>query len=224
MLTVVVAHSPTPSMVMIDRYMKNILMAGEDSKEVIERSFESMFGEKIWIHKVIDQILGKNEKRKFMVCEHHISHAASAFYPSPYEKAVIITIDGVGDTTFCAEAAISISLFVISVSGSLLGPPNNSANLSFVMVLPYKLKIADCFEISGFSRQQAMRAEALDVRCMRHIRTGIRYNTSITQRSRPKFHTSMKKPNYLFFRKKFRYLMIKNILICSRERWVIEVL
>ncbi len=81
----------------LDRYMKNILMAGEDSKEVIERSFESMFGEKIWIHKVIDQILGKNEKRKFMVCEHHISHAASAFYPSPYEKAVIITIDGVGE-------------------------------------------------------------------------------------------------------------------------------
>ena len=66
----------------LDRYMKNILAAGEDSREVIERSFDSMFGSKIWIHKVVDAILGENKKRKFYVCEHHISHAASAFYPS----------------------------------------------------------------------------------------------------------------------------------------------
>lgn len=31
--------------------------------------------------------------------EHHLSHAASAFYPSPYEEAAIITIDGVGEWT-----------------------------------------------------------------------------------------------------------------------------
>lgn len=81
----------------LDRYVKNILAVGKDSKEIIERNFESMFGTKIWIHKVIDEILGENEARKFYVCEHHISHAASAFYPSPYEKAVIITLDGVGE-------------------------------------------------------------------------------------------------------------------------------
>lgn len=84
-------------MLTLDRYLKNILVAGEDAKEVIGRSFESMFGEKIWIHKVVDNILGENEKRKFMVCEHHMSHAASAFYPSPFEKAVILTLDGVGE-------------------------------------------------------------------------------------------------------------------------------
>lgn len=89
----------------LDRYMKNILAAGRDSKDVISRSYNSMFGEKIWIHKVINNILGESEKRKFLVCEHHISHAASAFYPSPYEKAVIITLDGVGEWT---TTAISI--------------------------------------------------------------------------------------------------------------------
>lgn len=31
------------------------------------------------------------------VTEHHISHAASAFYPSPFEQAVILTVDGVGE-------------------------------------------------------------------------------------------------------------------------------
>lgn len=81
----------------LDRYVKNILAAGEDAKDVIERSFESMFGKKLWVHKLVEHILGVNEKRKFLICEHHISHAASAFYPSPYEKAIIITLDGVGE-------------------------------------------------------------------------------------------------------------------------------
>lgn len=81
----------------LDRYLKNILAAGQDSGEVISRGYESLFGEKLWIHKITDKILGKNKNRKFYVCEHHISHAASAFYPSPYEKAVILTLDGVGE-------------------------------------------------------------------------------------------------------------------------------
>lgn len=34
---------------------------------------------------------------KFLYSEHHLSHAASAFYPSPYEDAAILTIDGVGE-------------------------------------------------------------------------------------------------------------------------------
>jgi carbamoyltransferase len=34
---------------------------------------------------------------KLLFPEHHLSHAASAFFPSPYEKAAILTIDGVGE-------------------------------------------------------------------------------------------------------------------------------
>ncbi|KAI4450866.1 Decarbamoylnovobiocin carbamoyltransferase [Eubacterium plexicaudatum ASF492] len=81
----------------LDRYMKNILAAGADSRDVINRNFDTMFSEKMWIHKKVDTLLGVNSNRKFLVCEHHISHAASAFYPSPYEKAVILTLDGVGE-------------------------------------------------------------------------------------------------------------------------------
>jgi carbamoyltransferase len=32
-------------------------------------------------------------------CEHHLSHAASAFYPSPFERAAVLTLDGVGEWT-----------------------------------------------------------------------------------------------------------------------------
>lgn len=37
------------------------------------------------------------EKVKFLFPEHHLSHAASAFYPSPFEESAILTIDGVGE-------------------------------------------------------------------------------------------------------------------------------
>ena len=34
---------------------------------------------------------------KIKFSEHHFSHAASAFYPSPFEEAVVLTLDGVGE-------------------------------------------------------------------------------------------------------------------------------
>jgi carbamoyltransferase len=37
-------------------------------------------------------------------CEHHLSHAASAFYPSPFERAVVLTLDGVGEWATTAAA------------------------------------------------------------------------------------------------------------------------
>ena len=40
---------------------------------------------------------GNIENIKFLYSEHHLSHAASAFYPSPFEDAAILTIDGVGE-------------------------------------------------------------------------------------------------------------------------------
>jgi carbamoyltransferase len=36
---------------------------------------------------------------KLLFSEHHLSHAASAFFPSPYEEAAILTLDGVGEWT-----------------------------------------------------------------------------------------------------------------------------
>ena len=45
------------------------------------------------------QKLDKNFKdtKKIKFSEHHYSHAASAFYPSPFEEAIILTLDGVGE-------------------------------------------------------------------------------------------------------------------------------
>ena len=57
--------------------------------------------EKIWIKNLIKNKL-EGYEGEILFTEHHQSHAASAFYPSPFEEAAIITIDGVGEwTTTC---------------------------------------------------------------------------------------------------------------------------
>src|SRR5262249_17155413 len=41
--------------------------------------------------------LGKGIEDKLLFSEHHQSHAASAYYPSPFDEAVVLTMDGVGE-------------------------------------------------------------------------------------------------------------------------------
>jgi carbamoyltransferase len=58
--------------------------------------------EKLFLKKLLYDGLSEVEKfNKGKLCllfpEHHLSHAASAFYPSPYKEAAILTIDGVGE-------------------------------------------------------------------------------------------------------------------------------
>jgi carbamoyltransferase len=53
--------------------------------------------QKLWMKELIKNELGY--KGKVLFPEHHESHAASAFYPSPFEEAAIITMDGVGEWT-----------------------------------------------------------------------------------------------------------------------------
>jgi carbamoyltransferase len=51
--------------------------------------------EKLWIPDLIRKEISYDGKILFT--EHHESHAASAFYPSPYEQAAFLTMDGVGE-------------------------------------------------------------------------------------------------------------------------------
>jgi carbamoyltransferase len=50
---------------------------------------------KLWLEREIARELGI--RRRIWFVTHHLSHAASAFFPSPYEEAAILTIDGVGE-------------------------------------------------------------------------------------------------------------------------------
>jgi carbamoyltransferase len=45
----------------------------------------------------IAKLPGDFDPTRLLFCEHHLSHAASAFYPSPFEDAAVLTMDGVGE-------------------------------------------------------------------------------------------------------------------------------
>ena len=64
---------------------------------------EKLFKKKIIINE-LNNICSKkiDWSKKLLFNEHHLSHAASAFFPSPFEKALILTIDGVGEWTTCS--------------------------------------------------------------------------------------------------------------------------
>lgn len=58
--------------------------------------------EKMFLKRLINEELvklGYDKKKpvKMLFPEHHLSHAASAYYPSPFERSAILTIDGVGE-------------------------------------------------------------------------------------------------------------------------------
>ena len=58
--------------------------------------------EKLFLKDLLKNELGKIDgdggwNGKLLFSEHHLSHAASAFFPSPFEEAVVLTMDGVGE-------------------------------------------------------------------------------------------------------------------------------
>lgn len=58
--------------------------------------------EKLYQKKIINDYLSKISKKKFdknkiKFSEHHLSHAASAFFPSPFDESAIVVMDGVGE-------------------------------------------------------------------------------------------------------------------------------
>jgi len=53
-------------------------------KDLLEKEFKKLEGGNRW-------------NGELLFSEHHLSHAASAFFPSPYEEAVVLTMDGVGE-------------------------------------------------------------------------------------------------------------------------------
>ncbi len=57
--------------------------------------------------KELEKLFGENFlfEEKLLFSEHHLSHAASAFFPSPFERAAVLTLDGVGEWT---TASVSV--------------------------------------------------------------------------------------------------------------------
>jgi len=58
---------------------------------------EKLFQKKMLINHLKEHDPNFKEFKKINFSEHHLSHAASSFYPSPFDEAIILTADGVGE-------------------------------------------------------------------------------------------------------------------------------
>jgi carbamoyltransferase len=79
-----------------DRILMSALQTYPHSWKVFRESMISWMIDKLWISTTLKSELGVS-KDKILFCEHHLSHAASAYLCSPFDEAAILTVDGVGE-------------------------------------------------------------------------------------------------------------------------------
>ncbi len=83
-------------LIKFERILMTVMQTFPKSRRVFQESMMSWLGEKLWIKSLIKDRLGIAAD-KILFSEHHLSHAASAFFCSPYQEAAILTVDGVGE-------------------------------------------------------------------------------------------------------------------------------
>lgn len=79
----------------LDRILKTLAAAGEKGLPSWIEAAPGWLSVKLFVEKMV-----RNEFKtdvKVLFVEHHLSHAASAFFPSPFEEAAFLTLDGVGE-------------------------------------------------------------------------------------------------------------------------------
>ena len=80
-----------------DRLLETYLAYAPAGFPSFRRAMPLWLKKKLFIRRIIRQALGKSLKAPVLFLDHHESHAASAFFPSPYDEAAILTLDGVGE-------------------------------------------------------------------------------------------------------------------------------
>ena len=84
--------------VKFERILLQTLSTFPSSRKLFVEAMREWLPKKLWIKSSIANHL-EISADKIYFCDHHVSHAASAFYPSPFKKAAILTLDGVGEWT-----------------------------------------------------------------------------------------------------------------------------
>ncbi len=79
----------------LDRAVRSVASVGQDGMAPWLEGAPGMLGIKLFFERLVRDELQCDVP--VLYSEHHLSHAASAFYPSPFERAGIIVVDGVGE-------------------------------------------------------------------------------------------------------------------------------
>jgi len=85
-------------LVKFERILMTAMKTFPASGKVWREFIISWLNEKLWVKNIIhDKVAISLDK--IMFCDHHMSHAASAFFASPFTEAAVLTVDGVGEWT-----------------------------------------------------------------------------------------------------------------------------
>ena len=79
-----------------ERILMTTLGTFPRSYPVFRESMVAWFNQKLWVKSHLQTEIGVPTDR-ILFAEHHLSHAASALYTSPFDEAAILTVDGVGE-------------------------------------------------------------------------------------------------------------------------------
>ena len=85
-------------LVKFERILLTTLETFPKSASVWRDAMVNWLKEKLWIKTEIQSQVGVKYDR-ILFCDHHMSHAASAFFASPFHEAAVLTVDGVGEWT-----------------------------------------------------------------------------------------------------------------------------
>ncbi|HLF91982.1 MAG TPA: carbamoyltransferase N-terminal domain-containing protein, partial [Planctomycetota bacterium] len=80
-----------------DRLLETYLAFAPSGFRSFRRAMPLWLTRKLHLPREMRRALGGRYTRRFVFPEHHESHAASAFFPSPFEEAALLTLDGVGE-------------------------------------------------------------------------------------------------------------------------------
>src|SRR5688572_24086933 len=89
--------------VKFERILMTMLSNYPRSWQSFARAMTTWMGDKLWVREHLRDELGL-PREKILFVDHHGSHAASAFYPSRFQEAAILTVDGVGEWTTASMA------------------------------------------------------------------------------------------------------------------------
>lgn len=81
-----------------ERILLTTLNTFPKSANVWRDAMITWLNEKLWVKNIIQERLNIDYD-KVLFCDHHMSHAASAFFASPFKEAAVLTVDGVGEWT-----------------------------------------------------------------------------------------------------------------------------
>ena len=89
----------------LDRILKNAIELAPATGKTWAAAARSQLGQSLNVAERLRQILPPRAGDNVFFVDHHLSHAASAFYPSPFREAAIVVADGIGEWASTTIAA-----------------------------------------------------------------------------------------------------------------------